>query len=218
MTGHQWWWEIQYPADSGGPGFAVANELHIPVGRPVVVALKAADVIHTFWVPSLHGKKDMIPGRDASIEFRADRAGTFRGQCAEFCGAEHALMAFNVVADPPARYEAWVVSQRAPAVTASGTSSASADALQRGRQIFIDGNCASCHTVRGTPGAGLIGPDLTHLMSRQTIAAGTLANNRHNLANWIANPGGVKPGTTMPASQLAPDDLRALVAWLGTLK
>ncbi|MBW0446501.1 cytochrome c oxidase subunit II [bacterium M00.F.Ca.ET.228.01.1.1] len=212
MTGHQWWWEARYTDDTPGSGFAVANELHVPVGRPVVISLKADDVIHTFWVPNLHGKKDMIPGRESTIEFRADRAGTYRGQCAEFCGLEHALMAFTVVAEPAAEYDAWLARQRAPAPQP-------ANALQaRGEHLFTTGNCAGCHTVRGTSAQGVLGPDLTHVMSRPMLGAGTFANTRANLESWIKAPGSMKPGTTMPPSQLSAQDLNALVAWIGTLQ
>ncbi|PTQ97192.1 cytochrome c oxidase subunit 2 [Paraburkholderia sp. GV068] len=212
MTGHQWWWEARYADDTRGGGFAVANELHIPVGRPVVISLKADDVIHTFWVPNLHGKKDMIPGRESTIEFRADRAGTYRGQCAEFCGLEHALMAFTVVAEPPAQYDAWLARQRAPAPQP-------ANALQaQGERLFTTGNCAGCHTVRGTSAHGVLGPDLTHVMSRPMLGAGTFENTPANLASWIRAPGSMKPGTTMPASQLSAQDLDALVAWMRTLQ
>ena len=212
MTGHQWWWEARYADDTPGSGFAVANELHVPVGRPVVISLKADDVIHTFWVPNLHGKKDMIPGRESTIEFRADRAGTYRGQCAEFCGLEHALMAFTVVAEPPAEYDAWVARQRTPAPQP-------VDALQaQGERLFTTGNCAGCHTVRGTSANGVIGPDLTHVMSRPMLAAETFENTPANLESWIKAPGSMKPGTTMPASQLSAQDLNALIAWIRTLQ
>jgi cytochrome c oxidase subunit 2 len=212
MTGYQWWWQARYLSDEGAPPFVLANELHVPVGRPVVISLKAADVIHTFWVPNLHGKKDMIPGRDATIEFRADKAGVYRGQCAEFCGYEHALMAFSVVADPPAKYEVWAAQQRQPAAAPADNV-----ALQ-GRNVFMNQDCARCHTVRGTDANGTIGPDLTHLASRQFIAAGTLANNRGNLAGWIVDPRALKPGTVMPGTRLPPADLQALLVWLETLK
>jgi cytochrome c oxidase subunit II len=212
MTGYQWWWQARYLSDGAAPGFTLANELHVPVGRPVVVSLKAADVIHTFWVPNLHGKKDMIPGRDATIEFRADKPGVYRGQCAEFCGYEHALMAFSVTADPPAQYETWAARQRAPAGQTSDP------VALRGRDVFLSQDCARCHSVRGTPAQGTIGPDLTHVASRQFIAAGTLANNRGNLAGWIVDPRTLKPGTVMPPTRLPPDDLQALLTWMETLK
>ncbi|WP_407642532.1 c-type cytochrome [Caballeronia arvi] len=212
MTGYQWWWQARYLGDGNAPGFMLANELHVPIGRPVIISLKAADVIHTFWVPNLHGKKDMIPGRDATIELRADKAGVYRGQCAEFCGYEHALMAFSVTADPPAQYAVWAAQQRQPA-----TSPADNVALH-GRDVFMSHDCARCHTVRGTDANGTIGPDLTHLASRQFIAAGTLANNRGNLAGWIVDPRTLKPGTIMPGTRLPPADLQALLVWLETLK
>jgi cytochrome c oxidase subunit 2 len=212
LTGHQWWWEARYLPSDGASGFTLANELHVPVGRPIVVSLVAADVIHTFWAPSLHGKKDMIPGQKSTISFRADRPGTYRGQCAEFCGAEHALMAFLVVADPPADYDAWAARQRAVALSPSGESAA------RGREIFMAGTCVRCHTISGTSATGRLGPDLSHLASRRTLAAGTLVNDRSTLARWIADPGALKPSAMMPPTRLAPSDLDALVAYLGTLQ
>jgi cytochrome c oxidase subunit 2 len=212
MTGYQWWWQAKYLSDENAPEFTLANELHVPVGRPVIISLKAADVIHTFWVPNLHGKKDMIPGRDATIEFRADKAGVYRGQCAEFCGYEHALMAFSISADPPAQYEVWAAQQRQPA------NAPAEEVALHGRDVFLSQDCARCHTVRGTAANGTIGPDLTHLASRQFIAAGTLSNNRGNLAGWIVDPRTLKPGTVMPGTRLPPAELQALLLWLETLK
>ncbi|KWH04369.1 cytochrome C oxidase subunit II [Burkholderia territorii] len=212
MTGYQWWWDVRYPGAGGERGFATANELHVPVGRPVIISLKAADVIHTFWAPNLHGKKDMIPGRDATIAFRVDHAGVFRGQCAEFCGLEHALMAFVVVAEPQAQFDAWVAQQSRPA---ADTTTAFADA---GRRAFVSGACATCHTVRGTSASGTLGPDLTHVMSRSMLAGGTFANDRAHLAQWLRAPGTLKPGTTMPASTLSVMEQQAVVAWLETLR
>ncbi|PMS35106.1 cytochrome c oxidase subunit 2 [Trinickia symbiotica] len=212
LVGWDWWWQANYAPDGDSPGFATANELHIPVGRPIVVSLTAGDVIHSFWVPNLHGKKDLLPGIRSTVEFRADKPGIYRGQCAQFCGTEHALMALAVVADPPDRYAAWAAAQRANADD-------SADTLaQRGKQVFEQSACASCHTVRGTRAAGALAPDLTHLMSRQTIAAGRLVNDPANLAAWIRDPGAFKPGAMMPPANLSGPDLRALVAWLGTLR
>jgi cytochrome c oxidase subunit 2 len=212
MVGAQWWWQASYRPESGQPGFVTANELHVPVGRPVIVSLQAADVIHSFWVPNLHGKKDMLPGIDTTIEFRADRAGAYRGQCAEYCGAEHALMAMLVVAEPPERYAAWVARQAQPAAQ-------STDAIAlHGRDVFERASCANCHTVRGTSAKGTPGPDLTHLMSRETIAAGVLANTPQNLAAWIRDPNALKPGTMMPAVPLSDGDRLALVRWLTTLQ
>jgi cytochrome c oxidase subunit 2 len=208
MTGQQWWWESRYAPGSEGPAFATAGELHVPVGRTVVVTLLSADVIHTFWVPNLHGKKDMLPGRPTTITLRADKAGRFRGQCAEFCGTEHALMAFGVVADPPEDYLRWRMAQQAPATVPT-----SAQAV-RGQSIFMNSACAGCHAVRGTDAAGTIGPDLTHLASRPTIAAGSAPNTTETLERWVRNPGVVKPGAAMPASALSSEDLADLVSYL----
>lgn len=212
LTGAQWWWQAVYPSADGRPGFATANELHVPVGRAVIISLKATDVIHSFWVPSLHGKKDMLPGIDSTIEFRADKDGIYRGQCAQFCGAEHALMAMLVVAEPAERYARWVAQQARPAMPTDDP------VALHGLQTFEQSACAGCHTVRGTSASGSMGPDLTHLMSRQTIGAGLLANTPPNLAAWVANPGALKPGTTMPAVPLSAEDRQAVVKWLVTLR
>jgi cytochrome c oxidase subunit 2 len=212
LVGHQWWWEARYQYDDPSRMFTTANELHIPVGRPVVITLRSNDVIHSLWLPNLQGKKDLIPGRTAILRLQADKAGTYRGQCAEFCGLEHAMMALLVVAEPSATYEAWSVRQAAAA-------SPPADALaQRGQQVFLDKTCVMCHTIQGTSAGGKLGPDLTHLASRQTIAAGMFPNNRGHLGGWIADPQSLKPGVNMPANALEPDDLQALLAYLETLK
>ena len=208
MTGQQWWWESRYAPGSEGPGFSTAGELHVPVGRTVVVTLLSADVIHTFWVPNLHGKKDRLPGRPTTITLRADEPGRFRGQCAEFCGTEHALMAFGVVADMPDDYLRWRNAQQAPAPVPT-----SARAL-RGQAIFMNSACAGCHTVRGTDAAGTIGPDLTHLTSRPEIAAGSAPNTTETLERWVRDPGVMKPGAAMPGSALSAADLADLVAYL----
>ncbi|MDB5805368.1 MAG: cytochrome c oxidase subunit [Betaproteobacteria bacterium] len=213
VVGRQWWWEVHYGQNGNdAPTFTTANELHVPVGRVVIVELEAADVIHTFWVPNLHGKKDMIPGRPATIVFRADRPGAFRGQCAEFCGAEHALMAFPVVAESRADFQQWALRQSASAVPAGD------EITRRGQALFQENDCAKCHTVRGTDATGTIGPDLTHLGSRQSLAAGTVANDHANLAKWIAAPGSIKPGTTMPATAFNDEELRSVVAYLESLR
>jgi cytochrome c oxidase subunit 2 len=212
LVGHQWWWEAHYKDDDPSREFTTANELHIPVGRPVVITLLSNDVIHTLWVPNLHGKKDLIPGRTAIIRLRADKPGVYRGQCAEFCGLEHAMMALQVSADPPAQYEAWAAGQREPApapLTAE---------QQRGQKVFLDSTCVMCHTIAGTTAQARLGPDLSHLASRRTIAAGMLPNNRGHLAGWIADPQSIKPGVNMPANALPADDLQALLAYLETLK
>lgn len=212
LVGHSWWWEARYRDADTAREFTTANELTIPVGRPIVVTLRADDVIHSLWVPNLAGKKDLIPGRTATLHLRADRAGTYRGQCAEFCGMEHALMALLVHAVPSAEYETWAANQRQPA-----PEPAAADA-RRGRAVFLNANCARCHAIAGTPAQGRAAPDLTHLASRQSIAAGMFPNNRGHLAGWIADPQALKPGVNMPANTLPPDDLQALLAYLETLR
>ncbi|MEZ2299270.1 c-type cytochrome [Variovorax sp. RCC_210] len=212
MTAQQWWWEARYLNAQDEAEFAVSSELHVPVGKPVIVTLKSTDVIHTFWVPSLHGKKDMLPGRSTQLMLRADKPGTYRGECAEFCGLQHALMAFSVNADTPEAYAQWRAAQQLPAAEPSGQ-----DAI-RGRQLFLSSNCAQCHSVRGTGAMGTLGPDLTHVGSRSLLAAGTVANEPANLAAWIVDPQSLKAGSTMPSSKLAPDDVRALVAYLQGLR
>jgi cytochrome c oxidase subunit 2 len=212
VTGHQWWWELNYRGDSPSDNFVSANELHVPVGRPVVLRLKADDVIHSFWVPSLAGKKDLIPGRTSTMSFRADRPGRYRGQCAEFCGYQHAFMAFEVIADPPGQYEAWAAAQRQPAPEPQDATA------RRGQEVFLRSTCVMCHAIEGTPAAARKGPDLTHLAGRSTLAAGTLPNRPAELARWIADPQSFKPGTNMPATALSSDDLNALVSYLGTLR
>jgi cytochrome c oxidase subunit 2 len=212
VTAHQWWWTVKYL--DGGPSEQVetANEIHVPVGRPVVVKLLSDDVIHSLWLPNLAGKRDLIPGRTALVQFRADKPGQYRGQCAEFCGFQHALMGLLVVAEPPAQFDAWLQAQRQ-----SATPPTDAQAL-RGQSVFQSVSCAMCHTVQGTLAQGKRAPDLTHLASRQTLAAGTLPNTPQHLASWIADPQKHKPGTSMPATPLSADDLQAIVTYLGTLK
>jgi cytochrome c oxidase subunit 2 len=211
VTAHQFWWQAKYEADEPSLEFDTANELHVPVGRPVIIKLQSKDVIHSFWVPNLHGKKDLIPGRITTIKFRADKPGVYRGQCAEFCGYQHAKMAFLVIAEEPEAYERWVAAQRR-------TAHEPADAIQkRGQQVFLTAQCVMCHAIKGTTAEGRVAPDLTHLASRRTIAAGTLPNTRGNLGGWILDPQGVKPGANMPPTALAPDDLQALLQYLESL-
>jgi cytochrome c oxidase subunit 2 len=212
VTGHQFWWEVRYEDADPSRIFTTANEIHIPVGRPVLIKLKADDVIHSLWVPNLAGKKDLIPGRDATLTLRADKPGTYRGQCAEYCGAQHAKMAFLLIADPPEQYEAWAAAERKPAREP-------AEAEQRrGRDLFVHGRCGMCHAVQGTTAAARYGPDLTHFASRQTLAAGMLPNTVGYLAGWILDPQSIKPGANMPANPMQPAELHALLAYLGTLK
>jgi cytochrome c oxidase subunit 2 len=210
VVGHQWWWEVRYPDPDGA--VVSANEVHVPVGYPVRLRLGSADVIHSLWVPSLHGKTDQIPGHWNTTWLLADRPGEFRGQCAEFCGIQHAHMALTVSAEPPETFAAWRQAQRAPAPAPTDPSS------QRGMEVFLGSSCAGCHTIRGTPALGRLGPDLTHLASRRRIAAGVLPNDSDHLAAWIRDPEQWKPGTRMPASRLGPEDLQALVTYLATLR
>lgn len=212
LTGHQWWWEATYADTSVHDRFTTANEIHVPVGQPVLFLLSSTDVIHSLWVPNLAGKKDLIPGYTQSYWFRADSAGTYRGQCAEFCGHQHAKMALFVIAEPLAQYQQWVRSQRDTAPTPLDAAAA------RGREVFLTGTCAMCHAIDGTAAASHAGPDLTHLASRRTIAAGSLPNTRGNLAGWIVDPQGIKPGSKMPPNLLRPNDLDALLTYLQSLK
>jgi cytochrome c oxidase subunit 2 len=212
VTGHQWWWELSYADTSAHGRFTTANEVHVPIGEPVLFLLSAQDVIHSFWVPNLAGKKDLTPGYTQSVWFQADTAGIYRGQCAEFCGLQHARMSLFVVAEPRAQYDAWVARQRQSAATPSDP------VALRGREVFLTSSCAMCHSIQGTPAGSNVGPDLTHLASRRTIAAGTLPNTRGALAGWIVDPQGIKPGVRMPPNTIAPKDLDALLTYLQSLK
>jgi cytochrome c oxidase subunit 2 len=212
ITGSQWWWDVVY--DHPNPSLRVtsANELRIPVGRPVAVVLKSTDVIHSFWVPRLHGKIDLIPGRSNTIWIRADTPGIYRGQCAEYCGLQHANMSFAVIAESSDEFERWIVAQRQPAPEPKTAPQ------QRGKEIVERGPCAMCHTVRGTLAGGRTAPDLTHVATRSTIAAGAAPNTPGYLAGWIADPQHLKPGTRMPSTGLSGSDLQAVLAYLETLR
>lgn len=209
VTGHQWWWEYRYPDQ----GIITANELHLPVGQDVRLRLTSGDVIHDFWVPQLGRKMDLVPGQVNEITLRADRPGTYRGACAEYCGTQHAWMRLLVIADPPDQFAAWLEGQRQPPELATDPVAA------RGRQFFATGagNCAACHTVAGYT-SGQVGPDLTHIDSRTTLGAGVLTNNSDNLTRWLANPQAVKPGNRMPNPRLSTEEVQALVAYLTSLK
>jgi len=212
IVGHQWWWEVKYPDPDPHNNASTANEIHVPVGRPVLLKMTSRDVIHSFWAPNIVGKKDLIPGHETVTWFRADSAGVYRGQCAEFCGHQHAKMALYLVAEPRLQFESWLQKQRGPAQRPT-------DSLRlTGERIFLSGPCAICHTVSGTGAGGTVGPDLTHLASRRTIAAGTLSNTTGNLAGWILDPQTIKPGAKMPPTRLEPHELRALLAYLENLK
>jgi cytochrome c oxidase subunit 2 len=208
IIGEMWWWRVHYQDAEGRETLRDANELHIPVGTPVLLELEAADVIHSFWVPRLGGKMDMIPGRTNRLLIQADKPGIYKGQCAEYCGGPHALMGFIVVAHTPADFAHWRAS-RLPAREGGGP----------GLSLFLSSGCAACHTIRGTPANGLAGPDLTHVGSRQTIGAGILPNNPGTMAGWIADAQAIKPGNRMPAyHQFGGEELRAISDYLVTLK
>ncbi len=206
ITGHMFWWELEY--EEGG--FASANELHIPVGQPVLLELESADVIHSFWVPQLAGKMELVPGRTNQLIIQADAPGAYSGFCAEFCGPGHSHMRLVVVAQMPADYEAWVERQAADAPEPD------TELAQEGREVFERLICSNCHTVRGVSQATEgVAPDLTHLSSRSTLAARALPNTRQHLANWILSPQEIKPGTQMPPTPMSGRDLDALIAFLG---
>lgn len=212
VTGHQWWWEVQYQDPVYSRRLTTANEIHVPVGRRIRLEVQSADVIHSFWAPNLHGKLDLIPGYGGTTYFRADRPGVYHGRCAEFCGLQHAKMDFLVIADPPERFAAWYDQQlRAAAPPADSVQ-------QKGQQVFLGKGCVMCHTIRGTPANSRVGPDLTHLASRRTLAAGSLPNTRGHLAGWVVDPQKIKPGARMPPNQLASDELHALLGYLQSLK
>lgn len=213
VVGHQWWWEVHYLG--GGPSLQVttANEIHIPAGRPMVIDLQTRDVIHSFWVPRLHGKVDLIPGQTNHIRLQADRAGVYAGECAEFCGLQHANMRLLVVADPPEAFARWLAHQRGPAAAPRTVSA------HRGQLLFQNRACSLCHTVRGTPALGSVGPDLTHLGSRRTIAAGSLPNDIADLHAWALNAPSLKPGVKMPAlAQFRGGEIHDLVDYLRGLE
>jgi cytochrome c oxidase subunit 2 len=209
VVGKRWWWDVRYPDD----GVATANEIHIPVGRPVDVTLRSDNVIHSFWVPQLAGKMDTIPGQVNHLHLKATTAGTYRGECAEYCGIQHAHMDFLVIADPPADFARWLTRRRGGAGL-----TASSDEADRGQVVFNREACAGCHTVRGTPATGTVGPDLSDFGARQWIGSLTVPNTTANLEHWIADPQDVKPGNLMPPTNLSPADLAAIAAYLEGLK
>lgn len=206
LVGHMFWWEVHYPDH----GVVTANEIHVPAGQATQLELESADVIHSFWIPALHGKLDMIPGRTNIFWVQPDRPGIFRGQCAEFCGTQHALMGLMVVAEPPDEFDAWIETQQRSVEPAHDAVAA------RGAVVYQDAGCHLCHAVAGRfdPPVANAGPDLTRFGSRRTIGSVTMANTDHNLRDWIDNPHRRKPGVRMPASLLTDDDLTALVAYL----
>jgi cytochrome c oxidase subunit II len=213
VIGHQWWWEVRYLGDTPEDIFTTANEIHIPAGRPVTIELQSRDVIHSFWIPELHGKVDLIPGRTNTIEIEADVPGRYEGQCAEYCGEQHALMRMAVVADDPARFKAWRFEEHEPALHPHS------EPAIAGEQVFEQKGCAMCHTIRGTRALATIGPDLTHVASRAQIGANSIPNAHAYLAAWIVRAQSLKPDIEMPnLDQLTGDELTALVAYLRGLQ
>lgn len=212
ITGHQWWWEITYPNSQADQTVTTANEIHVPVGVPIVVMTNSKDVIHSFWAPNITGKRDLLPGYSSSFSFQIDKPGTYHGQCAEFCGLQHAHMGFSIVAESVDEFQAWQQQQLKPAVDPS-----SSEAI-RGREVFLTHTCLMCHTIRGTDAGSRVGPDLTHVASRNMIAAETLPNTTGALAGWIVDPQRIKPGTLMSPNPLSGDDLQAVVTYLQSLR
>lgn len=212
VIGHQWWWELRYADPDPSRTFVTANEIHLPVGQPVLLQLESTDVIHALWMPNLMGKQDLIPGRVNLLRVMPERTGTFRGQCAEFCGLQHAKMGLLVIVEEPEAFAGWRAGQIRPRVPPEG------DAARAGEAAFVAAPCSMCHQIRGTGAAGRIGPELTHLASRRTLAAGTLPMSRGNLAAWIVDPHGIKPGVTMPLVKLDPGQLDTISAYLEGLR
>jgi cytochrome c oxidase subunit 2 len=208
VTAQQWFWHFEYP----DLGIRTANEMHVPAGRTVAVELHSADIIHSFWVPRLGGKRDVVPGRTNRLFFKTDRPGDYPGQCVEFCGASHALMRFDVVVEKPEAFERWAEAQKAPASTPTGPKA------REGATAFLTSGCIACHRIQGTPSQSTIGPDLTHVGSRKRIAAGILDNTPENMSRWIRDPQAVKPEAKMAKLELTEDQVEALVAYLQSLE
>jgi cytochrome c oxidase subunit II len=212
VTAQRWWWAVRYDDPVPSNSFSTANEIHIPVGRPILLTLRSVDVIHSFWAPNLQGKKDLIPGQVNTLYLQADRPGVFRGQCAEFCGLQHAHMALYVVAESEDDFAHWQEQQRRAAPEPA------TEEQRRGRDVFLSNSCVLCHAINGTSAGGVTGPTLTHVASRISLAAGTLPNTRGHLAGWIIDPQLRKPGNNMPPNLLRGDDLQALLSYLETLR
>lgn len=214
VIGWQWWWEFRYPVNGGRDTVVTANEVHVPVGTPVQLRLHGGDIIHSFWIPQMGGKRDAIPGRVNRIVFTPQEPGIYLGACAEFCGESHALMKMRLVAHERAEFDEWLRSEAAPAREPTALTDS---AVIVGRRLTVQGACAGCHVIRGTTAVGRAGPDLTHLARRTTIAAGILPNNAENLKRWIDNPPAIKPGAKMPDLGLSEQDIEYIVAYLQTL-
>jgi cytochrome c oxidase subunit 2 len=208
VIGERWWWIVTYP----GLGINTANEIHVPVGQPIEIGLDSDNVIHSFWVPQLAGKEDLIPGQHNTLRFKVTKAGTYRGQCAQYCGLQHARMAFLVIADPPDAFQRWVTRETRPPAPPENETAA------LGQQAFMRQPCAGCHTIRGTQAQGTVGPDLSDFGSRQSIGSLTVPNTPANLAGWILNAQSIKPGNLMPPITLTPAEQQQIVAYLESLK
>lgn len=212
ITGHRWWWEVRYDGLTPDETVTSANELHLPVGEPVRVKVMASDVVHSFWIPQLAGKMDAIPGQENWMWIEATDPGTYRGECTEYCGVQHAHMDLVVVAQSPDQFTAWLASERRPAATPTDSLATA------GEHVFHRASCLACHAIRGTDMIATLGPDLTHIGSRQMIGAGLLPNTHNALGSWISNAPALKPGIVMPKIPLDSADLRAVTAYLETLK
>ncbi len=213
VYGHQWWWEVQYPNDAEPYRMVTtANEIHVPVGTPIRIHGTSNDVIHSFWAPNIQGKRDLMPGYTTDVLMQVDQAGRWRGQCAEYCGLQHAHMSFYMIAESQTEFNKWMTAQAQSAVAPSNAQT------MHGQQVFLTHACVLCHTIRGTTAGSRVGPDLTHLASRSTIASGMLPNTIGNLGGWILNPQALKPGSRMPPNQISGPDLQDLLAYLETLR
>jgi cytochrome c oxidase subunit 2 len=212
VKGQQWWWEVEYQDKTPSKNVMTANEIHLPVGRPIKMQIESADVIHSFWIPNLHGKVDLIPNYKTTFFFQADKPGTYWGQCAEFCGYQHAKMRFIVIAETPEEFDKWIKAQQQSSVQPA------TDSEKRGQQIFLTTTCAQCHSIQGTQAFARVGPNLTHIASRPYLAAGSLQNTREHLQNWVTDAQKIKPGIRMPMNPLSPEDLEALINYLESLK
>jgi cytochrome c oxidase subunit II len=212
VTGNRWWWDVTYPNSQADLTVTTANEIHVPVGQPVVILTSSRDVVHSFWAPNIQGKRDLLPGYQNAFWIQVDQPGRYWGQCSEYCGLQHAHMAFEVVAEPADQFSQWLAQQQKPAVQPDD------EITTRGQQVFLTHSCVLCHTIRGTDAGSRVGPDLTHVGARNRIAAGTLQNTSGALAGWISDPQNIKPGTQMPPNPLGADDLQSLVAYLKSLQ
>ena len=208
VVGHQWFWSVDYPDQ----GISTANEIHVPVGVPVQIELISADVIHSFWVPQLNGKLDVMPQKENRMTIQATEPGIYRGECAEFCGIQHARMQLLVVAEPVEDFERWAARMTLPALPPRSASA------RRGLETFLETGCAACHTIQGTEARGTLGPDLTHIGTRLTLGAATIPNTRGHLGGWVVDPQAIKPGNKMPPQKISADELPALLDYLESLE